>query len=29
LAITSRTPAEWQALPEANASPECLGGSKA
>ena len=29
LAITSRTPAEWQALPEPNASPECLGGSKA
>jgi len=29
LAITSRTPAEWDARPEANTSPECLGGSKA
>lgn len=29
LAITSRTPAEWAARPEANASPLCMGGSKA
>ncbi len=29
LAITSRTPAEWAASPEGNASPPCLGGSKA
>jgi BolA protein len=29
LAITSRTPSEWAASPEANASPKCLGGSKA
>jgi BolA protein len=27
LAITSRSPAEWAASPEANASPKCLGGS--
>jgi BolA protein len=27
LAITSRTPAEWEARPEANASPKCLGGN--
>jgi stress-induced morphogen len=27
LAITSRTPAEWEASPEANASPKCLGGN--
>jgi stress-induced morphogen len=27
LAITSRTPAEWDASPEANASPKCLGGN--
>jgi stress-induced morphogen len=27
LAITSRTPEEWSALPEANASPKCLGGN--
>jgi stress-induced morphogen len=27
LAITSRTPAEWDARPEANASPKCLGGN--
>lgn len=27
LAITSRTPAEWAASPEANASPKCLGGN--
>ena len=27
LAITSRTPAEWAARPEANASPKCLGGN--
>ena len=26
LAITSRTPAEWSASPEANASPKCHGG---
>lgn len=29
LAITSRTPSEWAASPEANVSPPCLGGSKA
>jgi BolA protein len=28
LAITSRTPSEWAASPEANASPKCFGGSK-
>ena len=27
LAITSRTPSEWAALPEANVSPKCLGGN--
>lgn len=27
LAITSRTPGEWQASPEANASPKCMGGN--
>ncbi len=27
LAITSRSPAEWAATPEANASPKCMGGS--
>lgn len=27
LAITSRTPAEWESSPEANASPKCLGGN--
>jgi BolA protein len=27
LAITSRTPAEWLASPEANTSPKCLGGN--
>lgn len=27
LAITSRTPAEWDASPEANKSPLCLGGN--
>jgi len=27
LAITSRSPAEWAASPEANASPKCMGGS--
>ena len=27
LAITSRSPAEWNTLPEANASPACMGGS--
>jgi BolA protein len=27
LAITSRTPDEWAASPEANASPKCLGGN--
>jgi BolA protein len=27
LAITSRTPAEWQASPEANESPKCHGGN--
>ncbi len=26
LAITSRSPAEWAARPEANASPLCAGG---
>jgi BolA protein len=26
LAITSRSPAEWAASPEANASPQCRGG---
>lgn len=28
LAITSRTPGEWQTKPEANVSPLCQGGSK-
>ncbi len=28
LAITSRTPAEWAASPEANESPKCHGGGK-
>lgn len=28
LAITSRTPAEWAASPEANASPRCMGGGR-
>jgi stress-induced morphogen len=28
LAITSRSPAEWAASPEANVSPMCHGGSK-
>ena len=28
LAITSRTPAEWETSPEANTSPLCKGGSK-
>jgi BolA protein len=27
LAITSRTPAEWAARPEANESPKCAGGA--
>ncbi|HVH47333.1 MAG TPA: BolA family protein [Labilithrix sp.] len=27
LAITSRSPAEWTASPEANASPKCHGGT--
>lgn len=27
LAITSRSPGEWAASPEANASPRCLGGN--
>jgi stress-induced morphogen len=27
LAITSRSPSEWAASQEANASPKCLGGS--
>ncbi len=27
LAITSRTPAEWAASPEANVSPKCMGGA--
>jgi BolA protein len=27
LAITSRTPAEWSASPEANQSPKCHGGT--
>lgn len=27
LAITSRTPSEWDARPEANTSPECRGGN--
>ena len=27
LAITSRTPSEWSATPEANESPKCLGGN--
>lgn len=27
LAITSRSPAEWAASPEANTSPKCMGGS--
>ena len=26
LAITSRTPSEWAASPEANESPKCAGG---
>jgi len=29
LAITSKTPAEWEASPTALKSPPCLGGSKA
>lgn len=29
LAITSRTPAEWGARPEANVSPKCMGGNGA
>jgi BolA protein len=28
LAITSRTPGEWDAHPEANESPSCSGGGK-
>ena len=28
LAITSRTPAEWDASPEGNVSPLCKGGSQ-
>jgi BolA protein len=27
LAITSRSPSEWAARPEANASPKCHGGN--
>ena len=27
LAITSRSPTEWAASAEANASPKCLGGN--
>jgi stress-induced morphogen len=27
LAITSRTPSEWSASPEANESPKCHGGT--
>jgi BolA protein len=27
LAITSRSPSEWGANPEANTSPKCLGGN--
>jgi len=27
LAITSRTPSEWDASPEANESPKCHGGT--
>lgn len=27
LAITSRSPAEWDARPEANVSPKCHGGN--
>ena len=27
LAITSRSPSEWAASPEANTSPKCLGGN--
>jgi BolA protein len=27
LAITSRTPAEWDARPEGNTSPKCMGGN--
>jgi len=29
LAITSKTPSEWEASPQAPKSPPCLGGSKA
>jgi BolA protein len=29
LAITSRSPGEWEGAPEANESPLCRGGSKA
>lgn len=29
LAITGKTPAEWEASPSAPKSPPCLGGSKA
>jgi BolA protein len=29
LAITSRTPAEWEKSPEALTSPACAGGSRA
>ncbi len=28
LAITSRTPSEWAASPEANESPKCRGGTE-
>jgi BolA protein len=28
LAITSRTPSEWEVAPEANPSPPCLGGER-
>lgn len=28
LAITSRTPGEWAASPEANQSPDCMGAGK-
>lgn len=28
LAITSRTPAEWAASPQANVSPSCMGRGK-
>lgn len=27
LAITSRSPGEWEKRPEANASPKCMGGN--